>query len=85
MIIRKGREFILVGKMSQADREHWHGCLKKIPYRTMGRARKVAKACTKRTGEVIRPYRCDFGPHFHIGHPRKIDRNQASGESEDGN
>lgn len=83
MLIRKGSEVVLIGKMSKADRAQWRGCVKKIPYRTEGRARKVARRASKRTGEDIRHYRCDFCPFYHLGHPRKP-RREAEENAPDG-
>jgi hypothetical protein len=79
MLIKKGREVVLVGKMIKVDREQWRGCVSKVPYRTEGRARKVARRASKRTGEDIRHYKCDFCAGWHCGHPRKIkEKNEGS-------
>lgn len=55
-----------------------HGCCTaKRAIITVAEAAAVAKACTARSGEAIRHYRCPFScysehVHWHIGHPPTV-------------
>lgn len=41
-------------------------CGKKARYPSRGEAKKASKVLTKKLGGDTRPYKCDFGDHFHL-------------------
>lgn len=51
-----------------------HACRTKHEYTTPGEARAAAREASRRSGDIIRSYRCPFGDgcwkhaHWHIGH-----------------
>lgn len=55
-------------------------CRSKHDYSTPGEARSAAREASRRSGGIIRPYRCPFGDgcrhhaHWHIGHLPSLER-----------
>jgi hypothetical protein len=44
-------------------------CMGKVSYPTFQRAREIATKMSQERRTTIRPYRCPYGFHWHIGHP----------------
>ncbi len=84
MLIKKGREIIIVGKMTKEDKRQIYSCLRKCQYGSEQLASKIARRASKRSGEHIRPYSCDFCKGWHIGHRRKVDHKTAGEDNTPG-
>lgn len=46
------------------------GCKIKKMFTTRKQARKIAKIANTRYEKRVRAYKCLYGEHYHIGHPR---------------
>lgn len=58
--------------MQKTTDHEWQSCLRKNRYETYMEALMQANAANARTGHGnILAYECDYGDHYHIGHPPK--------------
>lgn len=58
--------------MSSKRRRRRRECGEKRHYANLAEAQEVALR-RRKPGERLRPYKCRFGPHWHIGHtPKKV-------------
>ncbi len=48
--------------------EYEIACQGKSRFPTWRAAKKRANQIRREGGPAMRPYPCDFGPHFHVGH-----------------
>lgn len=53
-------------------------CQRKVAYGTVDKANHAAVVATKKSGQTIWPYRCQFCGKMHIGHPPKTIRQAAA-------
>ena len=49
--------------------EYEISCLGKTRFPTRRTAKKRASQIRREGGPAMRAYKCDFFPHFHLGHP----------------
>ena len=53
-------------------------CGRKIKYRSAGEARAAAREIARRYDDPMKPYPCEFGSHWHLGHaPHRINVAEA--------
>ncbi len=67
--------------MPSKRRQRRKSCEGKTPYPSHTAAAAAARWRSRQTRSWIRPYKCQFGRHWHIGHPpRKVRRAIAAAQ-----
>jgi hypothetical protein len=57
--------------MSSKRRVRKNSCEGKVQYATLDDAKLAAIRWNKAKNDSCHPYKCEFGEHYHIGHPPK--------------
>lgn len=62
----------LSDEQDEKAKYYYRSCGKKKGYANKNVAKYIAAIQRKETEEDIQAYKCTFGRHYHIGHPRHI-------------